>query len=91
MRYYIYKDSLGKIVGHNLTDGVPGSTAIEISKENFEELYDTKFPDEIAVIAPPTPLELTQQDLTTLDLSSIEQGQTITDLELRLLEVQAHV
>lgn len=35
-----------------------------------------------------TELERTQQAITDLELSDIEQGQAITDLELMLLEVR---
>lgn len=38
-----------------------------------------------------TELELTQQAITDLELSDIEQGQAITDLEIMILEGQAHV
>lgn len=35
--------------------------------------------------------QLTQQEITDLQLTDIEQGQTLTDLELLILEGQAHV
>lgn len=38
-----------------------------------------------------TALELAQQDITDLQLADIEQGQAITDLDLKLLEVQTIV
>ena len=38
-----------------------------------------------------TELEETQQAITDLELSDIEQGQAITELEIMFLEGQAHV
>lgn len=36
---------------------------------------------------PPSDLELTQQDITDLQLADIERGQEITDLQIAMMEV----
>ena len=70
------------IVPHRIfyPDGTFEDTTQEVPDNYFDE------PPHIY-----TQLELTQQSITDLELTTIEQGQQITDLELMILEGNANV
>lgn len=55
------------------------------------DIIPTEKPEIEQDIGLSTEQELTQQDITDLQLSDIEQGQALTDLELMIMEGQANV
>jgi hypothetical protein len=80
-----------------ILDGQIIANVIECDEQNaslFDAHYlgestlgigDTYPSTDIPIPREPTELELTQQDITDLQLSDIERGQEITEIQLQLL------
>ena len=85
MKYYVYYDRNGKIIAFNATNKPVGSSAVEVDRDAYLSVGGT------IPYQPPSAIVLAQQEITDLQLSDIEQGQAVTDLELMILEGQAYV
>jgi hypothetical protein len=79
MRYYVKYSESGQVLGF-MEYPYANETMTEVTKEEYYALRGEEVPPE-----PLTDVQLTQQDITDLQLSDIERGQEITEIQLQLL------
>lgn len=63
MKYYVYYDESGRVIGLNATDGPVGSSAVEVTQEAFIAAGGDVMPDPTPVPDPITEIQLAVAEL----------------------------